>query len=237
MIPEVKMKIGIIGAMDIEVSELKEAMEEISEQNISSVKYYEGKLDGQDVVLAKCGIGKVNAAVCTQTMIMKYSPDVIINTGVAGSLNSKLDIGDLVISDYVVQHDFDTSPIGDPIGMISGINLVKIPSSKEVSEQILKSAAELDGTKVYTGTIASGDQFISKSSQKDFIIDNFGALCAEMEGAAIGQVCYLNSVDFCIVRAMSDKADGSAHMDFPTFAAKAAKKSTELIHNYLKSFR
>lgn len=229
------MKIGIIGAMEIEVAELRGLMKDVIQETISSVIYYQGKIHGKDVIVAKCGVGKVHASVCAQTMILKYSPDVIINTGVAGSLSSKLDIGDLVISDFVVEHDMDTSPLGDPVGLISGINLIKIPSATNVVEMISNAAAALENTNVFVGTIASGDQFICSIERKNFIVDNFDAMCTEMEGAAIGHVCYLNNIDFCIVRAISDKADGSAHMDFPSFVQIAAKKSTELICNYLKS--
>jgi len=230
-----KMKIGIIGAMDVEVAELIESMENIKKEEISSIVYYEGKLQGKDVVVAKCGIGKVYAAVCAQTMILKYSPDAIINIVVAGSLNLDLDIADLVISSKVVQHDMDTSALGDPVGLISGIDLIEIPCSADLVEKIENSAKLIEETNVFVGTIASGDQFISSMSRKDYIVEHFNALCAEMEGAAIGQVCYLNNVDFCIVRAISDKADGSAHMDFPTFVQIAAKKSTKLINNFLKT--
>jgi adenosylhomocysteine nucleosidase len=229
------MKIGIIGAMDVEVAGLIEFMENIKKETISSTVYYEGTLQGKNVVVAKCGVGKVHAAVCAQTMILKYKPDVIINTGVAGSLNSKLDIADLVISDSVVQHDMDTSGIGDPIGLISGVNLINIPCPKDLVEQIEKSAKTIEDTNVIVGTIASGDQFICNQDKRDYIVKHFDALCAEMEGAAIGHVCYLNNVDFCIVRAISDKADGSAHMDFPTFAKIAAKKSTQLINTFLSA--
>lgn len=229
------MKIGIIGAMDVEVAELIESMENIKKDTISGIVYYEGTLQGKDVVVAKCGIGKVHAAVCAQTMILKYNPAAIINTGVAGSLSASLDIGDLVVSNKVVQHDFDTSGVGDPIGLISGIDLIEIPCPEMLVEKIEASAKKIENTKVFVGTIASGDQFICSSSKKDYIVENFKALCAEMEGAAIGHVCYLNNVDFCIIRAISDKADGSAHMDFPAFVQVAAKKSINLINNFLKT--
>lgn len=229
------MKIGIIGAMEIEVAEIKELMESITSEQISGTIYYTGKIYGKDVVVAKCGVGKVNAAVCTQAMIMKYAPDVIINIGVAGSLSSKLDIGDLVISDHVVHHDFDISALNEPLGYIQEIDKIHIPSSKLVAEKIYSSANELENVNVYVGTIASGDQFVCNQDRKNAIVNNFNAMCTEMEGAAIGHVCYLNNVDFCIIRAISDKADGSAHMDFPTFARIAAKNSTELIRNYIKN--
>lgn len=229
------MKIGIIGAMEIEVAEIKELMENIAQEQISGIIYYTGKIYGKDVVVAKCGIGKVNAAVCTQAMIMKYAPDTIVNTGVAGSLSSNLDIGDLVISDYVVHHDFDVSALNEPLGYIQEIDKIHIPSTKHVIEKIYSSAKNLENINVYVGTIASGDQFVSNQDRKNVIVNNFNAMCTEMEGAAIGHVCYLNNVDFCIVRAISDKADGSAHMDFPTFAKIAVKNSAELIKKYIKN--
>lgn len=229
------MKIGIIGAMDVEVNELIESMNNIKKETISGIVYYEGTLQDKDVVVAKCGVGKVHAAVCAQTMILKYKPDTLINTGVAGSLNSDLDIADLVISDNVVQHDMDTSGIGDPVGLISGLNIINIPCPKELVEKIKKSADTIEGTNVKVGTIASGDQFICNQDKKEYIVKHFDALCAEMEGAAIGHVCFLNKVDFCIIRAISDKADGSAHMDFPEFVKIAAKKSTQLINTFLKN--
>ena len=206
-------KIGIIGAMDIEVEELINSMEDVKKQTISNIDYYEGKLQGKNVVVAKSGVGKVHAAVCTQTMILKYGPDAIINTGVAGSLSPELDIADIVISDGVVQHDFDVSPFGKPVGLISGIDLIKIPCNDVLANKLVKAAKILKDTNVAMGTIASGDQFISSMEKKDYIVNNFNALCTEMEGASIGHVCYINDVDFCIVRAMSDKADGTANMD------------------------
>lgn len=227
------MKIGIIGAMDIEVEALINSMDHIKKETISKIDFYEGKLQGKKVVLAKCGVGKVNAALCTQAMILKYSPDAIINTGVAGSLNPRLDIADLVISDGVVQHDFDISSFGHPIGLIPELNLVKIPCKDELVNKLKKAAEILEDTNVAVGTIASGDQFIASKEKQNYIVNNFNALCTEMEGAAIGHVCYVNSVDFCILRAMSDKADGTAHMDFPEFVKIAVEKSIKLLNNFL----
>ncbi|HKM00666.1 MAG: 5'-methylthioadenosine/adenosylhomocysteine nucleosidase [Tissierellia bacterium] len=228
------MKIGIIGAMDIEVEELINSMEEIKKETISSIDFYEGKIQNKNVVVAKCGVGKVHAAVCTQTMILKYAPDAIINTGVAGSLSPDLDIADIVISDGVVQHDFDISSFGHPVGLISGLDLVKITCNEELVRKLGNAAKTLEDTHVAVGTVASGDQFICSKEKKDYIVDNFNALCTEMEGAAIGHVCYINNVDFCIIRAMSDKADGTAHMDFPSFVEIAVKKSITLINNFLR---
>lgn len=228
------MKIGIIGAMDIEVEELINSMEDIKKETISSIDFYEGKIQNKNVVVAKCGVGKVHAAVCTQTMILKYAPDAIINTGVAGSLSPDLDIADIVISDGVVQHDFDISSFGHPVGLISGLDLVKITCNEELVKKLEVAAKIIEDTNVAVGTVASGDQFICSKEKKDYIVDNFNALCTEMEGAAIGHVCYINNVDFCIIRAMSDKADGTAHMDFPSFVEIAVVKSVKLINNFLK---
>ncbi|MDD4089184.1 MAG: 5'-methylthioadenosine/adenosylhomocysteine nucleosidase [Tissierellia bacterium] len=230
------MKIGIIGAMDIEVEELINSMDDIKKEDISRIDFYEGKLQDKDVVVAKCGVGKVHAAVCTQTMILKYAPDAIINIGVAGSLSNELDFADIVISDGVVQHDFDVSPFGKPVGLITGIDLVKIPCSEELVKRLLSAADILKDTNIAVGTVASGDQFICSKEKKDYIVNNFNALCTEMEGASIGQVCYINDVDFCIVRAMSDRADGTANMDFDIFVKNAVDKSIKLINNFLKTY-
>jgi adenosylhomocysteine nucleosidase len=227
-------RIGIIGAMDIEVKELISSMVDIKKETISSIDFYEGKLEGNNVVVAECGIGKVYAAVCAQTMILKYEPDLVINTGVAGSLSIDLDIADIVISDGVVQHDYDASPIGIPAGMISEINLIKLPCNEELVKKLVKAAEILKETNIAVGTIASGDQFICSKEKKDYIANTFDALCTEMEGAAIGHVCYINNVDFCIIRAISDRADGAAHMDFDTFVEIAVEKTIMLVNNFLK---
>ncbi|HOK48884.1 MAG TPA: 5'-methylthioadenosine/adenosylhomocysteine nucleosidase, partial [Sedimentibacter sp.] len=185
---------GIIGAMDIEVKELISSMADVKKETVSGIDFYRGRLKGKDLVVARCGIGKVYAAVCAQTMILKYEPDLIINTGVAGSLSNELNIGDIVISDGVVQHDYDASPIGIPAGMIAGIDLIKIPCNEELVKKIVKAAQILKDTRVARGTVASGDQFVCCNEKKDTITNTFDALCVEMEGGAIGQVCYINNV-------------------------------------------
>ena len=226
---------GIIGAMAIEIDRLTAAMEERQSETISGIEFTKGILCGQEVVCAVCGIGKVFAAMCAQTMILRYSPDRIINTGVAGSLSPALGIGDIAVSDCVVQHDMDTSPLGDPVGMISGINLVKIPADTELARKFILSAERIGGIKCSLGTIASGDCFVNDSGKKDYIERTFGASACEMEGAAIGQVCFVNSVPFCVVRAISDNADGSSHMDFAEFTRIAAKNSAAVITELLSA--
>lgn len=226
--------IGIIGAMEVEVASLKEKLEEREHFVISGIEFVKGKLCGTPAVVAKCGVGKVFAALCAQTMIMSFAPDCIINTGVAGSLSEKLSVCDVAVASAVVQHDMDTSPIGDPVGLISGINMIELPTHKELSEKLI-SIVKATGTGCASGVIASGDQFIAAKEKKEYIESTFGAVACEMEGAAIGQVCYVNGVPFAVVRAISDNADGSSHLDFPTFADRAAKLSISVIEKFAAS--
>lgn len=226
---------GIIGAMSVEIDALNAQMENPETRVISGITFTSGKLFGQDAVTAVCGIGKVFAALCAQTMILTYSPDRIINTGVGGSLSTRLNIGDIAVSDFVVQHDMDTSPLGDPIGMISGINIIDIPADAALSDKICKSAKAVGGITCVRGKIASGDCFVSDADKKRYIGETFGAIVCEMEGAAIGHVCYVNKVPFCVLRAISDSADGSSHMDYPKFCAMAAENSIAVLSELLKS--
>ena len=228
------MKIGIIGAMDVEVRALKEKMDNVSEEKISGISFFSGTLCGKEVVVAKCGIGKVFAAICAQTMILAFKVTHVINTGVAGTLTDKLGLLDVAIADGVVQHDMDTSPIGDPVGLISGINKVVLPTSGKLAEAAKRAAEEI-GKKTYTGIVASGDQFICDRERKSFIVDNFNGICCEMEGASIGHVCYVNGVECLIVRSISDSADGSAHMDYPQLVGFAAEQSQRIIEGILKN--
>ena len=225
--------IGIIGAMDIEVNELIDSMAEKEEKIISSVRFIKGTLFGKDVVVAKCGIGKVFAAICAQTMILEYSPDVIINTGVAGSLENGFNVLDVAVATRVVQHDMDTSAIGDPRGLISGINVVYINTCTNVTNA-LKTACECVKCNYKEGTIASGDKFIADSQEKKEINSLFGAIACEMEGASVGQVCYVNGVPFGVIRAISD-GDG-AGMDYMEFAPRAAMQSTDIVKEFIKIF-
>lgn len=220
--------IGIIGAMKIEVDSLKAAMTETAIENISGIEFVSGKLYGKDAVVAQCGIGKVFAALCAQTMILRYKVDALINTGVGGTLCGELSIGDVAVSTACVQHDMDTSALGDPVGLISGINVVELPADKVLCDKICCAAAEL-GINHRTGIIASGDCFVSGAEKKRFISDTFGAIACEMEGAAIAQVCFVNKVPFAVVRAISDSADGSAEMDYGEFSKLAAENSAKVI--------
>lgn len=222
------MKIGIIGAMSVEVDALKCKLEGAVTETVSGIEFYSGTLYGKNVVIAKCGIGKVFAAICAQTMILRYGVIQIINTGVGGTLTEKLGLLDVAVADGVVQHDMDTSPLGDPVGLISGINKVVLPTSDRLAATA-EAAAEKLGIHCVRGIIASGDQFISSAEKKNFITENFSAICCEMEGAAIGQVCYVNGVECLIVRSISDSATGDAKMEYPELVARAAEQSQKML--------
>lgn len=227
------MLIGIIGAMAVEVQALKDLMDNAELKEISSVVFYRGKINGIDTVVAVAGVGKVNAAVCAQTMILEYSPDYIINTGVAGGLSEELKIGDVAVADKVAEHDMDTSPLGDELGFITGIDRVYMPCDEYISGLMYDAAKSVDGINAVRGTIASGDQFIASEEQRGFIKKNFSAVAAEMEGAAIGHVCTMNNVKFGVLRAISDGANSDSTIDFPTFTKMAVKNTVEIITKML----
>ena len=226
--------IGIIAAMNVEMDSLRSHMENTETEVISGIRFVRGYLDGKEVVTAVCGIGKVFAALCAQTMILHYEPKAIINTGVAGTLTGDLGIGSIAVSTAVVQHDMDTSPLGDPVGLISGINKIEIPADRLLTSKLF-ACAKVMGINTATGVIASGDQFVASSERKQYIVDHFGAIACEMEGAAIGQVCYVNKVPFCVLRAISDSADGSSHMDYPQFVKLAATQSVSLMRRFINA--
>jgi adenosylhomocysteine nucleosidase len=220
--------IGIIGAMSVEVAELKSKVTDAKSETVFGTEYVSGKLCGKDVVIAQCGVGKVFAATCASTMILKYNVTAVINTGVAGTLVSCLNILDFAVSSFVVQHDMDTTATGDVPGLLSGINMVELPASRRLSSLALNTALE-QGSSCARGVIASGDQFISSVERKDYIRTTFGAIACEMEGAAVGHVCYLAGVEFVIIRCISDSATGTAEMEYPEMVKRAAAKSEALV--------
>ena len=227
--------IGIIAAMRAEIDSVKTEMTHKQVRTFSGIEFVSGQFRGKDVVVAQCGIGKVFAAICAQTMILLYHPDVILNTGVGGTLTSELSVGDIAISIDVVQHDMDTSPLGDPVGLVSGINVIRFPADKRMYEALSRSADSL-GIKNVIGTIASGDQFIASTAKKDYIKENFSAIACEMEGAAIGHVAFVNETPFAVVRAISDNADDSSHMDYGEFLALAAERSFGVVSEFVDNF-
>ena len=220
--------IGIIGAMQTETDALVAMLTEKTTETISGREYHKGKLFGVETVICTCGIGKVFAAICAEAMILRYSPDILINTGVAGTLSENIGILDLAISDAVVQHDMDTSPLGDPVGLLSGINIVKLPASERLVAAV-SAAADKMGINYERGVIASGDQFICDANKKSYIKSNFNAIACEMEGGSIGHVCYVNGVEFVVIRSISDNASGEANMEYPEMVKRAAAQSEALV--------
>lgn len=229
--------LGIIGAMDEEVAKLKEMIENLQIVYKSGMDFFSGKIEGTDVVVVKCGVGKVNAAMCTQTMIDVFDVTGIINTGIAGSLDADINIGDIVLASDTLEHDMDVAALGYEPGIIPDTSVSVFKTDDylmDIAMQAVKASA-IDVT-VFTGRVVSGDQFISSKEKKAWLVSTFGGRCAEMEGASIGHVAVLNSVPYLVVRAISDKADDSAQLDYPTFAARAIANSvrmmTEIIRRY-----
>ena len=229
------VKYGIIGAMDPEVTSLQESLTDPKSEIIADMKFVSGRLGQTEAVIVKCGMGKVNAGICAHTLIQKYGCTKIINTGVAGSLDSRIDIGDIVVSTEAVQHDFDVSVIGFQKGEIPYTGLVAFPSDPALHDEAVKAVkATAPEINVFEGRVCSGDQFIASSEQKNKILETFGGLCCEMEGGAIAQVCYLNHTPYVILRAISDKADHSEEMSFEQFAETAAKRCAAIVHVMVK---
>lgn len=222
--------IGIIGAMDVEVDALKEAMDIKKTTKIAGMEFVEGSLKDKFVVVVKCGMGKVNAGICAHTLINDFGCTRIINTGVAGSLDNDIDIGDIVISVDAVQHDYDVSAIGFAKAEIPFTGIYAFPADESLRKLAVEAATKsVPDIHVFEGRVCSGDQFISTIEQKEAIISEFGGMACEMEGAAIAQACYLNDVPFVIIRAISDKEDGSAHVEFDIFQEEAAQNCVKTI--------
>lgn len=229
------MKLGIIGAMDVEVAALKEKMENKLTSVKAGMEFCEGKLEGLNAVVVQCGVGKVNAALCAQILCDCYGVTAIVNTGIAGSLCTELDIADLVISRDAIHHDFDLRFWGRPVGQVPGFDVTAFPADEKLVELAFQAAEAVNPGHNKVGRVASGDQFICSREQKETIIANTQAVCAEMEGASIAHAAYRNGVPFVILRAISDKADDSAEMDYPTFEALAAQRCAQVTMLLAKS--
>ena len=217
--------LGMIGAMGKEVDALRHQMTDTEEKQTGFSRFTVGELWGENVCLAQCGIGKVHAALCAQSMIADFKVSAILNIGVAGALRPSLGIGDAVVADSAVQHDMDTSPIGDPVGMVSGPNIVHFPCDSALSS-LLKRAAEEAGLRWESGAVATGDQFIEGTEKKIWLADFFGAAACDMEGGAIAQCCYEMNVPYAAVRAISDTRDGDGreYMEKALFACACEEK-------------
>ena len=225
--------IGIIGAMTVEVEGLKKLMTETCEKAFAGTVYTKGLLCGKEAVVAVCGEGKVNAAMCAQAMIMEYSPDIIINTGVGGGLADGLKIGDVVAASAVVQHDMDMSPLGFDAGYICGVDCIEMLCDVKTTDLLVECIKQCD-IPCRRGIVATGDQFINSTEKKQWLTEQFGASVCEMEGGAIGQVCTRNNVPFGVLRAISDGGDDESHMSFPEFAELAASNSIKAMTLFMQ---
>lgn len=226
--------IGIIGAMDEEVGKLKEALLDITVDTVAAMDFYKGTYEGKEVVIVRSGIGKVNAGICAQILVDKYQVNAIINTGIAGSLRNEINIGDIVLSVDAIQHDMEAVSFGYAPGVIPRMETSAFRADSKliaVAKEACAKACPKIG--VHEGRVLTGDQFISDKAVKNRLIETFDGYCCEMEGAAIAQAAYLNGVPFLIIRAISDKADDSANMDYPTFEAMAIENSVKLMKEML----
>ncbi len=229
-------KLGIIGAMDVEVQTLKENLQDLQITHKASMVFFQGKLENLPVVVVQCGVGKVNAALCVQILCDLFDVTHLVNTGVAGSLCNDLDIGDFVISRDAMYHDF-TCNILNPaycVGQVPGMDVLAFPADEVLMQYALEAANQVYPGHSRIGRVASGDQFVADKNQKDQIIADTQAICTEMEGCAIAHAAWRNKVPFVIIRAISDKADGSAHMDYPTFEAIAAERCAKVTRQLAK---
>ena len=226
--------IGIIGAMESEVESIFANMTSKEKININNLTFYKGLLFNKDVVVVKCGIGKVNAALCTQLLILTFKVDKIINTGIAGATGKGLTIYDFVVSSQAVYHDFDTSFFGYKLGQVPGMEetFKADEDLQKLALQAFEKSELAKNHKIQNGLIASGDQFISGGERKSFIINNFHPLCVEMEGCAIAHTCFANNIPFVIIRCMSDCADDSAVETYEE--TKASKASSEFLLDLIK---
>ncbi|SHJ94756.1 5'-methylthioadenosine/adenosylhomocysteine nucleosidase [Paramaledivibacter caminithermalis] len=229
-------KIGIIGAMDEEIEILKDFMIMEDTKNIAGMNFYIGKLKNKEIILVRSGIGKVNAAVCTQILVSNFNVSHIINTGVAGAVHEDLEIGDIVISSDVIEHDFDATGFGYKLGEIPRMDTYIFKADEEminIAYEASKCETIMHSTKV--GRILSGDIFVASPDKKELLWNIFKGYCTEMEGASIGHTSYLNNIPFVIIRSISDKADGTAHINFNEFVLQAARNSSNIVMNIIEN--
>ncbi len=234
------MTYGIIGAMDTEIQMIRDRMDYCRTNSLYGLKIYQGRIGSADVVVAKCGIGKVNAARSAQILIDRSKPDYIINTGVAGGIEPSLRIGDMVLSTYLVQHDFDMTCLGCVVGCQQLDGDKTKPTLFHADEALLDAfeaaAKETAGeTAIHRGPIATGDTFVADRKTKEHIFDTFGAFACEMEGGAIAQVAKAAGVPFLVIRAISDMADGSAYDSYASFERHAAELSARMLLRFLEN--
>lgn len=226
--------IGIIGAMESEVAQLTASMEEVQVVSQTGMDFYQGKLAGQDTVVVQCGVGKVNAALCTQILADRFAVSAIINTGIAGSLQAEVNIGDIVLSEDAVYHDVDATAFGYAVGEVPSMGRLSFPADRRLIELAAESCRKANpDIRVFTGRIVSGDQFIMSREKKEWLKSTFGGYCTEMEGAAIAHGAWRNRIPFLIIRAISDKADDSASMTMDEFEPLAIRHTVNLLMEML----
>ncbi len=226
--------IGIIGAMDDEVNMLKKKITDPAVTKLAGCDFVCGHIGDVMVCVVQCSPGKVNAALCAQALADNFSPDCIINVGVGCSLSDDVIIKNIVVATDVCQYDIDITALGEPKGFINGINTVKIPTDPQLSEALAQTAINC-GERIHRGTVATGDTFIASEKMKERLSRDFGAICGEMEGGAIGHVCAANNIPFAVVRSISDGGDENALMDYPTFKKIAAEMSTAIMVKFIKT--
>ena len=230
--------LGIIGAMDEEVAMIKAQLTDVQVESRAAMDFYKGKLEGKEVVVVRSGIGKVNAAMCTQILADIYGVTGVVNTGIAGSLKAEIDIGDIVLSSDALQHDMDATGFGYEPGQVPRVETLAFKADEGLINLAEECCSRVNpDIHTFVGRVVTGDQFISDKERKKWLTDTFGGYCTEMEGAAIAQACYLNSIPFLIVRAISDKADDSASVEYPAFEAKAIVHSVNLLTEIVRSLR
>lgn len=230
--------LGIIGAMAQEVEQLKNEMEQPEIITVAGMDFYKGVIGGKPVVVVRSGIGKVNAGICVQILADRFGVDGIVNTGIAGSLQAKINIGDLVLSTDTVQHDMDATGFSYPVGQIPQMDVFSFPADEKLRQAAKECCAQVNpDVAVHEGRVLTGDQFISDKQKKKWLVETFGGYCTEMEGAAIAQAAYLNQIPFLIVRAISDKADDSANMDYAEFERLAIIHSVNLTRALISTWK
>ena len=225
--------IGIIGAMEVEVQGLIAGLAGDQVKEIAGLGFHSGKLGDVPCVVAECGPGKVNAAACAQIMIMEYRPRLVINVGVAGGVG--VGIGDLVVASACVQHDFDTTAMGDPLGTLfirrcgkENEDILELPCDRNAASLLLEEARSIYGG-AHSGVIATGDVFVADPAKNRWLSEKFGAKAVEMEGGSVAQACYMNGVPCAVLRAISDNANDESPADFPAFAKECAEKTAKLL--------
>lgn len=226
--------IGIIGAMQEEIELVLAQLHNTTSEQHAGITYHRGVFQGKTVVLTRSGVGKVNAAVCTQILINSFKADAIIFTGVAGAVNPNLNIGDIVVSTSSLQHDVDVTALGFPRGTIPYQEMSEYPSDSELVKLAVEAGNTVYPGRCHKGKVLSGDQFIADRTVVKRLYEELGGACTEMEGAAVAQVCFMNTIPHVIIRSMSDKADGSAHINFAEFTVEAANRSFAIVNEMIQ---